>query len=228
MIPALTLYAAKALRNYETLSLNALSEVPTGTTFVGSFLSAQNAEPSPTLLGRLLFPLINHVKRSPLLSLLIQHLTKFQALIDAISSSYWGLGWRVGWIGVRYLIVAIRDTELTPSQLMEIMQGVVGNLGFRELDPLGREKRSQKTALTERIIMATFGGVALIAPMLIMTLHSSRNTSLITTSLATFIFALVLAIGATNSAGKDVLTATAAYAAVLVVFVGTNTTGSSQ
>lgn len=111
---------------------------------------------------------------------------------------------------------------------MEIMQGVVGNLGFRELDPLGREKRSQKTALTERIIMATFGGVALIAPMLIMTLHSSRNTSLITTSLATFIFALVLAIGATNSAGKDVLTATAAYAAVLVVFVGTNTTGSSQ
>ena len=136
-------------------------------------------------------------------------------------------------MGVRYFIAVAGERELIPSQLipsqlMEVMQGVVGNLGFRELDPLGREKRSQKTALTERIIMAMFGGVALIAPMLIMTLHPSRNTSLFTTSLVTFIFALVLAVGATNSAGKDVLTATAAYAAVLVVFVGTNTTGSSQ
>lgn len=76
--------------------------------------------------------------------------------------------------------------------------------------------------------MAMFGGVALIAPMLIMTLHPSRNTSLIATSLATFVFALILAVGANISAGNDVLAATAAYAAVLVVFVGTNTTVSTQ
>ena len=205
MKPVLILFVAKALRNYETLSLNALSEVPRGTAFVGSILSAEKSEPSPTSLRRLLIPLKRRIKRR----LAFTTLAKFQAISDDI-------------------IVALRGTELTPSHLLEVTQGVVGNLGFRELDPLGREKRSQKTALTERIIMAMFGGVALIAPMLIMTLHPSRNTSLITTSLATFIFALVLANGATNSAGKDVLAATAAYAAVLVVFVGTNTANSSQ
>lgn len=74
------------------------------------------------------------------------------------------------------------------------------------------------------MVMAIFGGAALIGPMLIMTLHPSRNTSLITVSVATFLFALVLAIIANDSSGKDVLGATAAYAAVLVVFVGTSTT----
>ena len=60
-----------------------------------------------------------------------------------------------------------------------------------------------------------------------MTLHPSRNTSLITVSAATFLFALVLALVATDSDGKDVLAATAAYAAVLVVFVGTSSGGGS-
>jgi VIT1/CCC1 family predicted Fe2+/Mn2+ transporter len=70
--------------------------------------------------------------------------------------------------------------------------------------------------------MAMFGG-ALIDPVLTMTLHSSRNTSLITLSVATFLFAALLAFGATDSSGKDVRAATTAYAAVLVVFVGTST-----
>ena len=53
--------------------------------------------------------------------------------------------------------------------------------------------------------MAMFGGVSLIGPMLIMTLRQSTNTSLITVSVATFVFALDLAAGATDSSGKDVL-----------------------
>lgn len=75
--------------------------------------------------------------------------------------------------------------------------------------------------------MAMFGGVALIGPMLIMTLHPSRNTSLVTASVSTFLFALLLAFIASDSAGKDVLGATAAYAAVLVVFVGSSMAPSS-
>ena len=68
--------------------------------------------------------------------------------------------------------------------------------------------------------MAMFGGVALIGPMLIMTLQPSLNTSLITVSIATFLFV------ASDSAGKDVLATTAA--AVLVVLVGTNMTPASS
>ena len=76
--------------------------------------------------------------------------------------------------------------------------------------------------------MALFGGVALIAPIPIMVLRPTRNVSLVTTSVATILFALILAFGAQDSSGKDVLAATAAYAAVLVVFVGTSTSTSSS
>ena len=117
--------------------------------------------------------------------------------------------------------------RLTPSEVLNFMERILGNLGFRELDQRGREERSQKRAFSQRIVMALFGGAAVIGPMLIMTLHPSRNTSLITVSLATFLFALLLAIIANDSAGKDVLGATAAYAAVLVVFVGTSIAPSS-
>ena len=97
------------------------------------------------------------------------------------------------------------------------------SLKFRELDRHGREVRARNSALVERFAMALFGGIALIAPMLIMTLHPSQKTSLITVSIATILFALTLAVFASGAAGKDVLAATAAYAAVLVVFVGANT-----
>ncbi len=108
------------------------------------------------------------------------------------------------------------------SMFMKYMEETAGDLGFRELDQKGRERRFQENAFTQRIIMAMFGGAALIGPMLIMTIHLSKNTSLITVSVATFVFALVLAFIARDSAGKDVLGATAAYAAALVVFVGTS------
>lgn len=126
---------------------------------------------------------------------------------------------------VYYLINTQYDRfleALPPSRVLEVAEKTAGNLGFRELDQKGREERSQKQAFTERVVMAMFGGAALIGPMLIMTLHPSRNTSLITVSVATFVFALALAFIARDSAGKDVLGATAAYAAVLVVFVGTS------
>jgi len=70
--------------------------------------------------------------------------------------------------------------------------------------------------------MGAFGGVAVIGPMLLMVLHRDLNTSIITATVATAIFTLVLALTGTNLGGKDILAATAAYAAVLVVFVGTS------
>jgi hypothetical protein len=94
--------------------------------------------------------------------------------------------------------------------------------GFRELDRQGREERELRYASISRLQMAMFGGVALITPMLIMALHPQLNVALITTSIATVIFGVLIAFGAKDSTGKDVLGATAAYAAVLVVFVGTS------
>lgn len=69
--------------------------------------------------------------------------------------------------------------------------------------------------------MALFGEVVILAPMLIMTLHSTLLTTLLTTSLFMLAVGLVLALSMDSAAPKDILTATAAYAAILVVFVGT-------
>lgn len=112
--------------------------------------------------------------------------------------------------------------SIGPSSVIDFMEGSCGDLGFRELDQQGRARRAERQALTQRIFMGVFGGIALICPVLVMVLYPSRNTNLITVSVATILFASLLAIGASDSTGKDVLAATAAYTAVLVVFFGTS------
>jgi hypothetical protein len=82
-------------------------------------------------------------------------------------------------------------------------------------------KRADLKAFYSRLIMALFGGLALIVPMLIMTLHRSKLTSLLTTSVFVLGLAVVLAWIMDTADPKDIIGATAAYAAVLVVFVGT-------
>ncbi|CAJ2511855.1 Uu.00g074800.m01.CDS01 [Anthostomella pinea] len=52
-----------------------------------------------------------------------------------------------------------------------------------------------------------------------MVLHRDLNTSIVTASVATVLFALVVAVFADNTTGTDVLATVAAYAAVLVVSV---------
>ena len=94
------------------------------------------------------------------------------------------------------------------------------SLGSHELDQDGRRKWQGKETTTGRIVMALFRGRSLITPMLLIKLFRSRNTSLITVSVATFAFAFVLAVGALDSTVNDVPGATAAYAAVLVVSSG--------
>lgn len=70
--------------------------------------------------------------------------------------------------------------------------------------------------------MAILGGAALIAPVLIMTLKPTLVWNLVTAMVFTIIFAIAIVIFATDSSGKDVLGSTAAYAAVMVVFIGTS------
>lgn len=96
----------------------------------------------------------------------------------------------------------------------------IGPLGFRELDKRRRLEKERMTAYISRLRMAAFGGAALIIPMLIMALHPGLVVDLVTTSVATVLFGAVTVFVGTDSSGKDVLASTAAYAAVLVVFVG--------
>lgn len=73
-----------------------------------------------------------------------------------------------------------------------------------------------------RFIIAFTGGAALVVPMLIMSLPSIDKTkSLVTVSLAVTLFAAMMSL-AMRANNTETLVATATYAAVLIVFVGTS------
>lgn len=83
--------------------------------------------------------------------------------------------------------------------------------------------KHRKMALINRMAMSTFGGLTLIVPMLIMVLNSSKVTTVVTTSVSTLVVGWALAVWMDEADKKDMIAMTAAYAAVLVVFVGAGT-----
>ena len=89
---------------------------------------------------------------------------------------------------------------------------------------LSKEENFRQTL--QRLGMAMLGGLFLIGPMWLMVLRNQLYTTLITTTAFVFGFGLVISIVPTFMDGarvglETVMSATAAYAAVLVVFVGT-------
>jgi hypothetical protein len=91
---------------------------------------------------------------------------------------------------------------------------------FLEDDRTRKKRKSEE--FSKRLFMAAFGGAALIAPMLIMSLHPTKTTNLVTPSAFVVVVAVLLAYVMTDATPKDIVGATAAYAAVLAVFVGSN------
>lgn len=82
----------------------------------------------------------------------------------------------------------------------------------------GNLRQSWAKAFRQRLGVAAVGGILLIAPMWLMVLHRTLYTALVSTSVFVSIFGLMMALFLEGL--KDVLSSTAAYAAVLVVFVG--------
>lgn len=81
-------------------------------------------------------------------------------------------------------------------------------------------RKQAAKAYLNKVVMAAIGGAFLIGPMLLMVLHKTLLTTLLTSSICVFAFGLLMAMFLEKP--FDVLSATAAYAAVLVVFIGTS------
>lgn len=89
-------------------------------------------------------------------------------------------------------------------------------------DRLGCTKRlSRLKQAMRRLLMALLGGLAIIAPFLIMLLVGGQLVRLVCACAFMLAFAVGLAVGSELEPDRIGL-ATAAYAAALVVFVGTN------
>lgn len=80
------------------------------------------------------------------------------------------------------------------------------------------QERRRQAEFPRRLLTALFGGVAVVAPMVVMSLGRSLVKSLVTSSVAMLVFGVVLAW--TSAADEaSLMVATAGYAAVLAVFV---------
>lgn len=79
-------------------------------------------------------------------------------------------------------------------------------------------KRNWTVGLHQRLAVAAVGGIFLMAPMWLMVLHNTLYTALVSTTVFVTVFGLMAARYLTSL--MDVMSSTAAYAAVLVVFVG--------
>ncbi|KXH64406.1 hypothetical protein CSAL01_04014 [Colletotrichum salicis] len=84
----------------------------------------------------------------------------------------------------------------------------------------GNESQLFKNGLWTRIMLAAIGGAFLIGAMWLMVLYGGLYSTLGTTTGFVTVFGLVMVFMLEE--GKDVLGSTAAYAAVLVVFMGTS------
>jgi hypothetical protein len=86
-------------------------------------------------------------------------------------------------------------------------------------------QREKTKNFLDRLVMSLVGGAFLVGPVWLMVLHNTHYTALITTSVLVFVCGVVTAWRLDDPIA--VLSTTAAYAAVLVVFVGSNTAPSS-
>ncbi|KAG8667517.1 hypothetical protein FPOAC2_12683 [Fusarium poae] len=80
--------------------------------------------------------------------------------------------------------------------------------------------RNWNKGFYQRLGVAAVGGIFLMVPMWLMVLHNTLWTGLVSTTLFVTVFGLMAA--AFLESSMDVMSSTAAYAAVLVVFVGLN------
>lgn len=106
----------------------------------------------------------------------------------------------------------------------------VQTLGFWENSntkptPIGDTRAAnRRQQFFSRVGVAALAGAFLIGPMWLMVLHNTLYTGLVTTTVCVTLFGLVMAINLNSN--MEVLSSTAAYAAVLVVFVGLTTKGN--
>lgn len=70
----------------------------------------------------------------------------------------------------------------------------------------------------KRFLFAILGGLAIVVPVLIIALGSVPTKTIVTVAVAVFLFALAVA-WASSASPESLLGATAAYAAVLMVFM---------
>jgi hypothetical protein len=138
---------------------------------------------------------------------------------------YWLIKDAMKWFQREYVSDVGDDTPYTISPDYSFIE-LTTELSWQDAEPVGGTRGGENRNISQnmrlqRVFMALIGGFFLVGPMLLMVLVNTRTASLITSSLCVLVFGLVMAAFFLERP-FDVLSGTAAYAAVLVVFVGTS------
>lgn len=122
--------------------------------------------------------------------------------------------------GVKYDFAIATQMSRRSKEETELEQGILAN--HRELVEQRHWRRYADSKLVDslsRLIVAILGGAALLIPMLIMTFRTKQSDKLITVCVSVTVFGVLFAMG-TKASNQEVLAAAAAYAAVMVVYIG--------
>lgn len=121
----------------------------------------------------------------------------------------------------------LETTELIPNHVLPAgslpLANDHENPRLRDMGRNEANKVADKKSRLLRFTMAGTGALLLVVPMLIMANIPGKTASLITTCVALLIFSILIPL-LTELGPNKILATTAAYAAVLVVFVGTSLT----
>ena len=128
------------------------------------------------------------------------------------------------------LRAAMRDKETVSDPLLWEKSARIWERGDQRHEPIGGTRdvnflKARVKGFQQRLNVAAIGGIFLIAPMWLMVLHNTLYTALISTTVFVAVFGLTMAFFLDKL--MEVMSSTAAYAAVLVVFVGLSTSNTS-
>ena len=93
--------------------------------------------------------------------------------------------------------------------------------------PLGRHFETEEASASnltrkfQQVVLAVAAGASLLVPMIIMTFKTSRTPRLIVVSVATILFGMCFAL--VSNSKENILARTTAYAAIMVVYIGSAT-----
>lgn len=130
---------------------------------------------------------------------------------------------------LHYALESVHDAEFRELEFRK-----TGSLekwkGHEDCSPIGGTRNENNRydwfkSFRKRLLIAALGGFFLVGPMWLMVLHHTVYTALISTTVCVAVFGLIMCFYLDKE--MDVLSSTAAYAAVLVVFVGLNTQSGS-
>lgn len=130
---------------------------------------------------------------------------------------------QVRYAGMRRRVARDNDRDRVHDHLRQnIFLVVFGYIYNWDMADRLKKRFGNLTQTLDRVLVGVTGGASLLIPMIMMTFLTGRNARLLIVSIATILFAMAMALWSKDR--ESVIGATSAYAAIMVVYIGSSET----